>query len=746
MDLRTIFKDEPPFDIIYLNDLAEAIKCVLFIMKGKACFVLLFIVMGYFDIFAQNSLAISSVVGSPDSEQTVSVDLSNPSNVVALQLMIPLPPQLKYIENSCELNINRSNNHSLVAKLVNDTLKVFVFSLNQTTLLGNNGVVLTFKIKLKNLPGDYTLNAVNYVVSDENGNKITTNVQSGSITIQSPLLVLNDYLIDFGRVPIRSAHTQYLNISNSGNKDLVISSLVSSKSEITANVTLPLTIKPRYNFNVPLILNTQTFGSFESNLTIISNSSDNIVQKVTVKGNPYSVNEIYIANAMGNCGDSVTINMNMKNMENICGWQVEVPVDSNAFEYVKGSFVLSTRKTNHICSASYNQGKLTLLAFSSQNDAFTGNEGNLASFRLKLKGQYGNYTLNPVNTVLSNTSGINMCSDVYAGTVEIKSPNIYCPQYSLDMGSSPVNQEDTSYQTIYNYGNANLVINSLVYTNPDFINKLTLPLTIKPWQSYRIPVYYNGNQEGQYTGKLKIYSNSPTNKMVEISLTTNRYEPNILEIPDQIVTKTAYTKIPVYLNNYSNITAVQFDLTYPTEAFEIAKDSISLGTRTDGHTLVTSVINSNCMRILVFSLQNKELIGNTGTLINIPMRVKVNAMPGSYSIQLGTIVLSANDGNNKASATTVNKIIKISDVNTSDLIVRGQNELYPNPVVDKLLFPNQDYKNSKIKIYSVDGRLMKEFILNTGLNELDVSCIPSGIYYAITENSVMKKVYKIIKK
>lgn len=28
MDLRTIFKDEPPFDIIYLNDLAEAIKCV----------------------------------------------------------------------------------------------------------------------------------------------------------------------------------------------------------------------------------------------------------------------------------------------------------------------------------------------------------------------------------------------------------------------------------------------------------------------------------------------------------------------------------------------------------------------------------------------------------------------------------------------------------------------------------------------------------------------------------------------
>jgi hypothetical protein len=76
------------------------------------------------------------------------------------------------------------------------------------------------------------LNAVNYVVSDENGNKITTNVQSGSITIQSPLLVLNDYLIDFGRVPIRSAHTQYLNISNSGNKDLVISSLVSSKSEI----------------------------------------------------------------------------------------------------------------------------------------------------------------------------------------------------------------------------------------------------------------------------------------------------------------------------------------------------------------------------------------------------------------------------------------------------------------------------------------------------------------------------------
>lgn len=701
--------------------------------------------MGYFDIFAQNSLAISSVVGSPDSEQTVSVDLSNPSNVVALQLMIPLPPQLKYIENSCELNINRSNNHSLVAKLVNDTLKVFVFSLNQTTLLGNNGVVLTFKIKLKNLSGDYTLNAVNYVVSDENGNKITTNVQSGSITIQSPLLVLNDYLIDFGRVPIRSAHTQYLNISNSGNKDLVISSLVSSKSEITANIALPLTIKPGTNFNVPLILNTQTFGSFESNLTIISNSSDNIVQKVTVKGNPYSVNEIYIANAMGNCGDSVTINMNMKNMENICGWQVEVPVDSNAFEYVKGSFVLSTRKTNHICSASYNQGKLTLLAFSSQNDAFTGNEGGLASFRLKLKGQYGNYSLNPVNTVLSNTSGINMCSDVYAGYVEIKSPNLYCVQYSLDMGNSPVNREDTAYQTIYNNGNADLVISSLVYTNPDFNNRLSLPVTIKPFQNYQLPVYYTGNKEGIYSGKLKVYSNSPTNKMAEIDLVANRYEPNSLEIPDQKVNKTAYTKIPICLNNYSSIAAVQFDLIYPSETVEIALDNILLSDRFVGHSLITSKINSNCVRILVFSMQNKLIIGNTGAIVYVPLKVKENAESENFAIQLKSIVISDTNGSNRTTEFILNKVIQMAELSTIDLSPKSKTVLYPNPVGNWLLIQNNENRISRIKIISVEGRYIKEFNISAGLNRLDISMLPAGIYYAIPEGYGIKEVYKIIK-
>lgn len=79
-----------------------------------------------------------------------------------------------------------------------------------------------------------------------------------------------------------------------------------------------------------------------------------------------------------------------------------------------------------------------------------------------------------------------------------------------------------------------------------------------------------------------------------------------------------------------------------------------------------------------------------------------------------------------------NNTLEIKDSQTENII-----KLFPNPVSDIVYIENQDYKNSEVKLYSVQGNLL----ITTTDNYIDVSSLAGGVYIM----NINGQTYKIIK-
>jgi hypothetical protein len=67
---------------------------------------------------ASNTITLSSVSGTPQTEVEVVVSLNNSDAIVALEMVLPLGEHLSYVTNSAVLATARSNGHMLSAAQV----------------------------------------------------------------------------------------------------------------------------------------------------------------------------------------------------------------------------------------------------------------------------------------------------------------------------------------------------------------------------------------------------------------------------------------------------------------------------------------------------------------------------------------------------------------------------------------------------------------------------------------------------
>ncbi|PLW95112.1 MAG: hypothetical protein C0592_00800, partial [Marinilabiliales bacterium] len=122
--------------------------------------------------------------------------------------------------------------------------------------------------------------------------------------------------------------------------------------------------------------------------------------------------------------------------------------------------------------------------------------------------------------------------------------------------------------------------------------------------------------------------------------------------------------------------------------------------------------------------------GNTSTQQD-PMHTY--AASGTYTVCL--IVTDSCGSDSTCSNVTVTSTVGISDFENNI-------QVYPNPVNEVL---NIDLSTEAIgKLYAADGRLVKQIILVSGLNNIDVSEFESGVYTLSIENDIATKSYQII--
>lgn len=611
---------------------------------NKILIILSSLLLCAFASYADNALTLSSASGHPGDTVEIALSLENTDGIVAIQLDIPLGTSLSYIAGSC-VHTGRTNGHDLTASVVNGTLKIITYSLSLSPYTGNSGEVLRFKLKLGNQPGTIVLEPSQAVVSAANGNSLEASVNNGSVTLLTPEIQVNTPLIDFGHIPIRSTYNRSISITNAGNEPLTISEVIFSNDRFTSDfsaTTIPAGGSGSITVNYAPI----DEGAVSEHVTIVSNSITGS-QNVSLVADPFAVNELHVVPVSGYSDSTVTVALTMNNMSEISGMQCKFKMPS-ALEYVDGSFALSQRAVDHQSWAGMSNDTLTLIAFSLLNAIFSGSEDTIATFRVNLVGTYGNYRLTPLEPILSNVDGVNKLSASYYANVTIRSPRISCAS-TLDMGSSSVTETVVKQFSVRNNGNAPLRIDNVMFDQLGFAVQNELPLVIEQYQTVNLDVAYSREMEGNYSANMQIQSNDPSYGVYNVTVSGSRFEPNCMTIVADAYECYENVTLTFDMDNYTDITAVQFDFSYPYSQYVVNQSDIGAGDRVNGHSLTTYALNDSVYRVMLFSMQNDVFGGHSGSLISVTMHPVDSLATGTYSASASGVVLSDVSGINKFS-------------------------------------------------------------------------------------------------
>ena len=595
---------------------------------------------------ASNTITLSSISGTPQTEVEVVVSLDNTDAIVALEMVLPLGEHLSYITNSATLATARSNGHQLSAAQVGQELRIYVYSFSQNALNGNTGELLTFRLLLGNEPANYTLSPT-VVLSNAQGTSIDGSVQAGNVTIQAPKLQIVNSQIDYGHIPIRATYNKNLQLKNVGNLPLTIENITTTDPLFVPKQTT-LTIAAGQTTSVTIEYSPVVRGAISKEVIVQSNAI-NGEQVATIMADPFSVNELHVGSTSGIADSIVTIPFTMNNMEPIVAMQCAFKLPKQ-LEYVANSLAVNTTRNNgHQALSTLRGDTLFLAIFSMTNQPLHANDGEVATFQLRLNGSSGTYYLKPIDVVLSNITEENMVSATSQGKVTIKAPAI-SSNASLSFGNVPITEVAYSTYSVRNNGSAPLVLERATFLAEGYSVVEELPITIANSKSTTITVAYQPTEEGDFSTTMNLYTNDPNNRLKTVALSGHVFEPNALSLTGQSNQDGTYT-LSVAMDNYTDIVAVQYDLHWRSD-MTTSQAAFKPSERIPGHSYSVTPLGDDGYRIILFSFSNAVINGHDGLLNQLIFTPQGDVNYCGSTISVDNIVLSNAAGSDKTSVKT----------------------------------------------------------------------------------------------
>ena len=607
---------------------------------------------------ADNIFSIGSVEGKPGDIVELQVSLENSDNVSSVQASIPIDTKLiELVDNSAQTT-DRTNQHKVSAGVKDGKLNIFVYSLSMGNIAPGKGAIATVKLKLGNEPSDITLSADKVVMTDSNGASISnSSATDGKATILCAKAKYSTLSIDYGRVPIRSQYQQTIQVSNVGNAPLVINKLQFSAAEFSCSETFPLEIAAGASRTITLNYAPVERGAITEEVKFVNNS---IYKLNTIKlmAQPFAVNELHIEDTSGIADSTITISLRMNNMDAITGFQFDFNMPEQ-LEYVDGSFVLSSRKVDHQVGVSIKDRKLHILAFSLRDTPFSGNDGVVATFKVKLKGRYSTYLEASKAVLTANIKGklTDVLSDKYKGYITIQSP-VLSTTSEIDLGRTPITEDAKASFSIRNDGSAPLQIERIVSSSEHLKIGRQLPITIQPWGSTDVEVTFNDIEERNYNEKIQLYTNDPDCRMHNIKVMANRYSPNYITLSGADVEPGDTLRLKIALSNNDVVDGLQFDLNYDRSRFELL-DKYEWSERAKGYMATNRDVDKTTKRYFCYSLGGKEIAKGEGNILTLLFAVKKDAEYGAYPINVNNILLSTPGLTNKYSGEGNNVMVNV---------------------------------------------------------------------------------------
>ena len=637
---------------------------------------LVVVLMGVLASRADNVVSLSSVRGAPNEEVTVSVSLQNSDAVAALQLSIPLDESLTLVEGSATLG-SRASSHQATVGVKNGVLNVMVYSLSMTALSGTSGEVVRFNLKLGKEPKDIALAPSKTMLTQSDGQSTTATCQNGEVSIRTAKAQYGNMEVDFGHVPIRDTYTQTVSVTNVGNEPLTITALNFSDVNVFSSTTsFPLTIAAGDTEELNVTYKPTERGSVERTMQVVCNNISKL-NTITLKADPFAVNELHVQDAEGVSDEETTIHLTMNNMDDITGFQFEFALP-DALKYVDGSFSLSDRKADHTVLATLNEGVLRAISYSSTNAAFSRNDGEIASFKVKLSGRNG-VTLKALKAVLTaQIKGVttDVLSAHYGGHVNISSPHINAGR-SMNFGAVSVTDACEKTFTIKNNGNAPLTVSRIVFDNENLAVKEAMPLVVPTNGSKDVTVVYGSVEQKPFDATMQIYCNDPEQRLWNVKVTGSRFAPNYMEIKTADIFVEDMLTIDVSLNTYDPITGLQFDVTYPHEVYEPFDGNVSLEARAQGMTVTAREVATGTLRYFCYFLDGNGIAAGSGKAFSIKMKpVGEEAPEGQYGVSIKNIKLGTSEMADKYAGMDVESTFKVKKHTPVTLTARSYTRNY----------------------------------------------------------------------
>lgn len=597
-------------------------------------------------VWADNNITLSSVQGAAGTEVTISVSMTNTDAVSALQLSIPLDDNLSFIENSQTAG-SRIEGHTLSAGVKDGVLNVMVYSTTMVAMSGNDGEVCSFKLLLGNNPVTVNLTPSKVSLTGTNGNSLTFSTTAGIVDIRGAKIKLNSSTIDFGSVAISSSPSRTIQLQNVGNEKLTITDISFTSSVFSTTATLPLIINAGSTGYIYVNCTPTVGGALDEEMTVISNNTTGN-SSIRLTATAYGANELTLQSASGMVDEEVTISVVMNNTDAINGFQMEITIPKD-LEYVEGSFLLSNRKQDHVVTASEKNGILSVVAYSPTDKTFTGNDGEVGSFNVKIVGS-SNTSLNIGKAMLSSTvdgKAINVLSNQSGCNISVASPEMYIyasynyeKKYNyIDFGRVAINNPDIQKTiSVRNRGTAPLVISNAVFDNEQFSIKEELPLTIEPSQSKVLTIAYHPQETGDFSTSMELYTNDPQKRLSIVKVFGNIFTPDYLM--GTIEANRTSVKLNVTLNNYSDIYGIQFDIN-TTKEFSASSDNMTLAERGKNLSVSINPVSEGKLRVIAYVKNDQYVSSGEGKVMTIKLVPKEVLPEGDYTMTLSDIMLGS---------------------------------------------------------------------------------------------------------
>ena len=696
-------------------------------------------------VLSQNKLVVESENVANSSVFKLGISLENTDEISALQFDLSYNINEFDVLTGSELEDLRIGDHQLLTNPTEGVLRVVIFSMSNAVLKENSGILVNLEFKSKTNPGAFNFELSNVRASSATAQDISATIANGQITVLGSKMEIITDTLNFGSVVLGDNRSNSLVIRNGGNEPLVLTS-ATNISPFSIQEDFPITISANETYYLSVVLDSSIKQEVVKELSFTNNDVDLVRknQKITLSAVVFATNTISLGNISAEKDVATEIPVLFENMEEFTGFQFDVLIP-DGLEFVLNSIEKeNSRFDGHDVQVNLNGNKLTFIGYSAANKNFIGSNGILFSFKLKPIVNTGYFNLNILDAIITNIAQEDILSNSYNGSFQINTPNLSISTIDLNFENIPLTLPQQKTITLSNTGSAVLVIDEVLLDASELTSDISLPLTISAYSSKDITLTYTPNIVGEFLESILFKSNG----LNEESLVTVRgvvFSPNYVIVESKEVFAGETNILQILLKNNDASRGLQFEVELPT-GFELKIDDLEITSRTDGYNVAAQKIEgSTSYTVILYSTTNKILEKGALSILNFPVFIMKSVSLGDYEFNFRNVIITNIENIDISSLSLESGQLTVLDAQLSieDEKLEQSIQLYPNPVKDILSINSKAIVISKVAIYSVLGKKIKE--VKSNFESIGIHNLSKGLYIIrifSDKGSIIKRIIK----